>query len=61
MTQYTAVVNQQRIITVIAESEEEARSQVRIELNRNPSRRPYLTAWVNAGEQLITPDYGNVR
>jgi hypothetical protein len=42
-----------RILSIIADSEDEARRRIREQLNR-PGRRQYLKRWQNSGEQIKT-------
>lgn len=40
------------IITVIARTQEDAKAQIRVDLQRNPSRVPYFRRWQEDGEQV---------
>lgn len=52
MNRYTAVDRKGRsIVTVVADSEQEARTRIREQLNR-PGRRDFLRRWEEGGERL---------
>ena len=48
---YVALAGNMRILSVIAESKDEARRRIREQLNR-PGRRQYLKRWKDDGEQI---------
>jgi hypothetical protein len=45
--------NDNPITTVLADTEEEAKDEVRRQLQKNPSRRAYLTSWEEGGEKVV--------
>ena len=47
---YKAMVGERSIITIIADNKRQAVEIVSRELLKNPSRRTYYDAWVNAGK-----------
>lgn len=56
MKKYTAVYGKRgnnRIVSVRAENEDEARKEIARQLSKNPSRLEMLQAWREFGEQVI--------
>ena len=51
MKRYAAYIGGARVLSVIADTEDEARERVREQLNR-PGRRGHLRAWINNGEEV---------
>jgi len=54
MDSYTAIgYGTQRIITVLAKDDTDARQKIAYELQKNPSRTFYYELWVKYGKQIV--------
>lgn len=53
LKKYVAMIGEQRVITVLAKNDQDAKDRVSDQLSK-PGRYAYLTAWVNAGKVVIS-------
>jgi hypothetical protein len=58
MQKYTAMIKKMRIISVFADSMEDAERIIGIHLRGRPGRHDLYVRWVNGGKEIIDPNEG---